>query len=495
MWHIRARGTSGSSMKLHLLLSLRSLASVLVVLLLAACSSGGGGTGGVSIPTVTKSNDPTIVGPSNYQGGTVTVKVTQTLSAYYASTNAPKTTDGGSYTLQAVDLSSMPSRSISAAAPSATTMAGLTFHTRLRDFEQQLALRAPRPSRSAISRAPVSAASVGAQATFWVFTDASAQNQTQITATLQATSTHGLLYVDNNVLTGVSTTQAATWLSFWESTAYPTDTGTFGSPTNTYYNPTGQGQITILITNVINSFAGGYFFACDLYPEGTCSVHSNQADIIFLASNSSDAYTRGGMGHEFQHLINYSQHVFVNGGSAETTWINEGLSMLAQDLVGYGYQAAASGTISLAQGFFAAPSAISLYNFNSTQYNYGAAWLFFRYFADRFGNQSAGRLVQTAQTGTTNIESQTGEAIGQLLSEQSTAILNMSFTLGLGSPYQYTSITSGTIGSTPALTPAGSVSINSGGYRFYGFTANSSLPAHQVTIQAGSATPWATVAY
>jgi hypothetical protein len=251
--------------------------------------------------------------------------------------------------------------------------------------------------------------------------------------------------------------------------------------------------------NVQKIPAGGYFIAVDLYPEGTFpSVHSNQADIIYLASNSTDAYVRGGMAHEFQHLINYSQHVFVSGGSNETTWINEGLSMLAQDLVGYGYQQGTSSgvpTVKLAQGFFANPSVISLYNFNSTGYNYGAAWLFFRYLADRFGPSAVGRLDQTAQTGTTNIESQLGEQIGQLLSEEATAILSMSFNLGLGSPYNYTSITSGTIGTTPTFASTGTVSINAGGYLFYGFNANPTLPAHQITIQAGSATPWATVSH
>jgi hypothetical protein len=202
------------------------------------------------------------------------------------------------------------------------------------------------------------------------------------------------------------------------------------------------------------------------------------------------------MAHEFQHLINWSQHVFVNLGSSETTWINEGLSMLAQDLVGYGYQQGISNgvpTIQVAQGFLASPSQISLYNFSSTGNNYGAAWLFFRYLADRFGNQIAGRLVQTAQTGTTNIEMQTGEAIGQVLSEEAMAILNVTFKLGLVNPYTYTSINAATLGTTPAFTPPGSVTINSGGYRFYGFS--SSFPAAQITIQAGSATPWATVGH
>src|SRR5439155_16654173 len=164
---------------------------------------------------LTKFTDPAIIGTSNYQGGMATVNIVGA-SAIYAATIAPKSTDGGSYTLQAAGLSFMPARPTNVISLSPTVMAGFSFHTRLRELEQQLALRAPRPSSPGVPRAPVSAASVGSQTTFWVLNSMSGTGQQQITATLQATSTHGLLYVDNNVLAGVSTTQAATWLSFWE---------------------------------------------------------------------------------------------------------------------------------------------------------------------------------------------------------------------------------------------------------------------------------------
>ena len=340
---------------------------------------------------------------------------------------------------------------------------------------------------------------VGSQATFWVIVGGSLTNQQQTTATLQASSTHGLLYVDNADLASMSSAQAASVLQTWEAQIYSTDTSVFGSPQNPY-NSNGQGQITILITHLVQGpLSGGtilgYFSPCDLYPDSTalsaCGIHSNQADIIYLDANLNDALLKGDMAHECQHLINSSQHVFVFGSAAETSWIDEGLAMLAEDLVGYGYQAgSSSNTVGVAQAFLAAPSAISLWDFRSTVANYGAAWLFFRYLADRFGNQIAGRLVQTAQTGSTNVETQTGEASGQILSEEAMAVLNTTFNLGLSSPYTYTSINAATLGTTPAFTSPGSATLNSGGYRFYGF--NSSLfPAAQISLQAGSATPWA----
>ena len=442
---------------------------------------------------LTKFPDPAIIGPSNYQGGMATVNIVGA-SAIYVATIAPKSTDGGSYTLQAIGLSFMQTAPTTRVTPSAAVATALTFHTKLRELGQQLAMRAPRAS--AVPKAQVQTVTVGSQGTFWVVVGGSLTNQQQTSATLQASSTHGLLYVDNADLASMSSAQAASVLQTWEAQIYSTDTSVFGLPQNTY-NSNGQGQITILITHLVQGpLSGGtiigYFFPCDLYADGTCgNLHSNQADIIYLNANLNDALLKGDMAHEFQHLINYSQHVFVFGSAAETTWIDEGLAMLAEDLVGYGYQAgSSSNTVGVAQAFLAAPSAISLWNFSSTVANYGAAWLLFRYLADRFGNQIAGRLVQTAQTGSTNLETQTGEASGQILSEEAMAILNTTFNLGLPSPYTYTSINAATLGTTPAFTSSGSATLNSGGYRFYGF--NSSLfPAAQISLQAGSAIPWA----
>jgi len=36
--------------------------------------------------------------------------------------------------------------------------------------------------------------------------------------------------------------------------------------------------------------------------------------------------------HELQHLINYSQHVVVSGGAASSSWMDEGMSIVAEEL-------------------------------------------------------------------------------------------------------------------------------------------------------------------
>jgi len=194
------------------------------------------------------------------------------------------------------------------------------------------------------------------------------------------------------------------------------------------------------------------------------------------------------MAHEFQHMINYSQHVFQFGGPMEVTWINEGLSMAAMDVAGYGYQV--GNNTAHAASFMTSPGSVSLWTWQNSLADYGAAWLFFRYAADRFGNQILGRLVQTSLTGAANVESQTGEPIGRVLGEEALAILNIAAQIGLSVPFTYTSITASNLGSPLMLTAPGSVTINSGGYQFYGFGTDPSLPAARITIQAGTATRW-----
>ncbi len=71
-------------------------------------------------------------------------------------------------------------------------------------------------------------------------------------------------------------------------------------------------------------------------------LHSNEAPMIYLGwfdQNDGGAYELQedlvrGPAHEFQHLINFVNHALLSNdlSASEDTFINEGLSMLAQDL-------------------------------------------------------------------------------------------------------------------------------------------------------------------
>jgi len=133
---------------------------------------------------LTALGNPGLAGPSSYQGGTLTVNITsQGQSAIFAAAIAPQDVDGGTYSLQAVALSYFRTWPTSGA-PRVT---GIISSQKAdpRKFSAPL-LTVQRQ--------------VGSQATFWVITNASTLQQAQTTATLQAESAHGLLYVDNQDL-------------------------------------------------------------------------------------------------------------------------------------------------------------------------------------------------------------------------------------------------------------------------------------------------------
>lgn len=114
----------------------------------------------------------------------------------------------------------------------------------------------------------------------------------------------------------------------------------------------GDGHFTILITEEVNKLGAsgggivtGFFYAVDLYAEKSYPA-SNEMEIIYSAVPDpsglygyplSKAFALSNIlpavfPHEFQHMINYNQHVFVRGGMAEVAPVNEGLSHLAEDM-------------------------------------------------------------------------------------------------------------------------------------------------------------------
>ncbi len=438
---------------------------------------------------LTRFANPVVVGPSGYQGGVATINLLSGgQSAIFAATIAPRTADGGTYTLQAFGLSFLPT-SQAVGRPTTAPSTGETLSPRLRQLEQDLAARLPRTF--AVPQPPV-LQQIGSQATFWVITVASTMQQAQITTTLQAETAHGRLYVDNQDLGTISQARAASLLQSWENEIFPRVTQAFGLPQNPF-NSTGQGQVTLLFSRTVGQAAPGllgYFFPVDLFLDSQTfpPFHSNQRDMVYVDPNSPDTSLKGTVAHEFQHMINFSQHVFQFSGLPEATWINEGLSMAAMDVAGYGFQV--GNNTAQVSTFMTNPGLVSLWNWQNNLGDYGAGWLFFRYLADRFGNQVLTRLVRTSLTGAANIEAQTGEAIGQVIGEEALAILNIAFQIGLGMPYTYTSITNANLGAPLTLTASGSTSIRNGGFQFYGFSKDPTLPAVRITIQAGTATPW-----
>jgi hypothetical protein len=192
--------------------------------------------------------------------------------------------------------------------------------------------------------------------------------------------------------------------------------------------------------NCLNGSAGTY--------------ESNGAPFIFVGwfANSGAAYDLQedlvrSTAHELQHLINFVNHGILAAGASsgsfngnEEPYVNEGLSMLAQDLAvstmygSRGVQFDVDDALSRASVYLAAPSNYSLSGFSgadpvswggngSAQYNcgggcYGAAYLFQRYLRDRFGGDAYTHAMETSGfTGESNLQHATGESAASLFGD------------------------------------------------------------------------------
>jgi len=153
----------------------------------------------------------------------------------------------------------------------------------------------------------------------------------------------------------------------FDNLIWPVVTHNFGEPSDTDRN----GRVIILYTRAVNemtpagssSVFGGFYYGRDLYPKvangrlGACAA-SNEAEMFYLLAPDPNGEvnnnkrtretvrrsTQGTVAHELQHLINASRRLFVQlTNTSEETWLNEGLSHIAEELVFH----AAAGTAPL----------------------------------------------------------------------------------------------------------------------------------------------------
>ena len=240
-------------------------------------------------------------------------------------------------------------------------------------------------------------------------------------------------------------------------------TSTFGEPTDIDSN----GKVIILFTMAVNqreenvgnrgSYVGGFFFNRDLFPTSgrTACAGSNASEMFYMLVPDPNAEVTGPHGrarsfsldfvkgstpsvlvHEFQHLVNDSRRLHVTKSLVwEDTWLNEGLSHIAEELMFFD-QANLQPDNNLDARTFQDTNA--QHEFERFQLNNldrlaallrqpalnsfmgadlletrGAAWFFLRYIADRRGGDERAfwrALVRDANiSGLANIERVLGE--------------------------------------------------------------------------------------
>ncbi|HEX6750163.1 MAG TPA: Ig-like domain-containing protein [Longimicrobium sp.] len=274
-----------------------------------------------------------------------------------------------------------------------------------------------------------------------------------------ASAAHVAIYEDlNNPSGGFTAAEYQSIADEFEAKIYPTDIANFGTPTDLDAN----GKVIILYTRAVNELTppgagfiyGGFFYERDLFPRTETSQFqacptSNLAEMFYLLSVDptgsinghvrDKAYVRESTlsttAHELQHLINHSRRLYVTHAPAETLWLDEGLSHVAEELVYYA-ESGRSPRQNLGQAqilasqaqlddfnefmiqntvryreYLRAPAPNSPWANNDELETRGATWSYLRYLADRKGGSEPAfwaALVNSSTTGIGNLNAATG---------------------------------------------------------------------------------------
>ncbi len=190
---------------------------------------------------------------------------------------------------------------------------------------------------------------------------------------------------------------------------YPLLVETFGAPSDV----DGDGRVAVLVTHLIEDVdVGGQFRASSVLPRRS-GGDGNMIDLMWVNPLYPAESLRALLAHEFQHLVNFNQHVLVRRGISEVSWLNEGLSHLAEDLVADHH---VSGNYHLVRTFLEEPGAVGLVDgYLVDSPTRGAAYLFVRGLVDLLGEGVLLRLVQTGLVDRDNVEAATGESFADLM--------------------------------------------------------------------------------
>jgi hypothetical protein len=287
------------------------------------------------------------------------------------------------------------------------------------------------------------------------------------TGRVVAVSQRAIVVADTlNPAGGFSTTEYERVAAAFDTLVYPVDVRNFGEPTDL----DGNSRAIIFYTSAVNELTpanagfviGGFFWNRDLFPRAKSSrscAGSNDGELFYMLAPDPGGTINGNVrtkdavlgstvsviAHEFQHLINASRRLYVakTANYDEVTWLNEGMSHVAEELSFY--QAAGlspagqpgqsprarltTAALRARPGALVALNAFNAQNLarfgrylraaadsspyanNDALATRGAAWAFLRYAADRAGRPDSvflRRLVSNSQLGYDNLAAATG---------------------------------------------------------------------------------------
>jgi hypothetical protein len=331
------------------------------------------------------------------------------------------------------------------AAPASSSLAGgasllapqYALDARLREMERGLRARMRRVSTGTGFRLQFAAVpNVGDTVTFL-----NSCFSGNITAVARSVSGAAAVFEDTVASGAYTAAEYDSIAANFDNVIFPTDTTYFGSPGDIDSN----GRVILLFTAAVNALSppynvgivAGFFCPIDI-------GSGNNAEMFYLAVPDPAGTLNGGQGppglfdktlarrladgtvaHEFQHMINAQ----VGGGGVSDVWINEGLSHLAEEVVGHAALGLAPGSELASSDFGGSIPTFNKYYvsnfFNLGRYlgsptspalllqfdpgapgtfpMRGASWMFVRYLLDRFATPGteAGTTKQLIQQGGT----------------------------------------------------------------------------------------------
>jgi hypothetical protein len=292
-------------------------------------------------------------------------------------------------------------------------------------------------------------------------TDESCEQPRMRTGRVVAIGNRSVVLADvGNPSGGLTDAEYASFAAGFDTLVYPAITGAFGEPRDVDNN----GRVVIFYTRAVNeltqsgsgSYVGGFFHPRDLFPTrdrdglSACAA-SNYAEMFYMlvpdpaGQVNGNVFSRelvlqtslGTIGHEFQHLISASRRLYDIGTTYwnEETWLNEGLSHIAEEVLFYrasglsprqnlgateiqgnaralnAYRTYMDQNVRRYEKFLEDPEAQAPYEASNTDANdlatRGAAWAFVRYAADRRAGNDADlwrALVDGSTLGLANLQ-------------------------------------------------------------------------------------------
>ncbi len=231
---------------------------------------------------------------------------------------------------------------------------------------------------------------LGDQETFWV-TNVDTVENFEITATMRYISPHVYFWIENGVSYDEGDLKRLG--DTFENQIYPTDREFFGSEWTPGVD--NDPHIYILYVRGTGASNAGYFSTPDLY-NPLVKEYSNGHETFFFNADNMDLGaedTYGTLAHEFQHMIHF------NTDRNESSWLNEGFSMVAELLNGYpiyfDYYYVTDPDVSLPD-WGADPG--------SNGPHYGQSFLYLAYFLDRFGEDATKELVKNPENSLPSVD-------------------------------------------------------------------------------------------